>query len=79
MKATLRFKIAGLAAIACTLGALVTFFVPDWIEVVFGADPDRGSGETEWEIVAAFGAVALIAWAFAGLEWRNIRAQASAR
>lgn len=40
--------------------ALVTVLVPDWIERISPIRPDSGGGETEWLIVAAFGAVALI-------------------
>jgi hypothetical protein len=37
--------------------ALLTFAVHDWIEVVFGVDPDRGSGLAEVVIVVALFAV----------------------
>ncbi len=32
--------------------AIVTLFWHDWIEAVFGVDPDRGNGSAEWLIVA---------------------------
>lgn len=40
--------------------ALLTMIVPDWIERVTPLRPDAGGGETEWLIVVALGAVALI-------------------
>jgi hypothetical protein len=40
--------------------ALLTMIVPDWIERVTPLHPDAGGGETEWVIVVALGAVALI-------------------
>lgn len=52
-----------LAALAAALGAL-TLFVPDWIEVVTGLDPDAGSGAVEILIAVALFAVAgVAAWA----------------
>jgi hypothetical protein len=41
--------------------ALLTAFVPTWIEEVFKIDPDATSGSVEWLIVAAFGALAVAA------------------
>jgi hypothetical protein len=57
----------------------VTWLWPNWIELVIGADPDGGSGETEWSLLFAFGLVALAAWAIAGWEWRTARATKPAR
>ena len=34
--------------------AIVTVFVPDWIEVVSGVDPDRGDGLAEWALSEFF-------------------------
>lgn len=48
--------------------AIVTAVNPQWIETVFGIDPDRGSGALEWIIVASFGVLALVA---AGLGTRT--------
>ena len=41
----------------------MTVAQPDWIEAVFGVDPDRHSGAVEWVVVAgcAVATVALIA------------------
>jgi len=41
---------------------LLTLVVPDWIEVVFGVEPDGGNGSLEWLLVAA---MALVTLAFA--------------
>ena len=49
-----------LAAVFVVL-AVVTWFMPQWIEAVFNVDPDRGSGVLEWVIVATLGVLALIA------------------
>jgi len=44
------------AAVALFLGTL-TLIVPDWLEEVFGFDPDRHSGAAEWLIALGFAAV----------------------
>ncbi|MCX4854573.1 ABC transporter permease [Streptomyces canus] len=48
----LRGRIEAVAAGLCGLLFLVTPIWPDWIEEVFGADPDQHSGALEWAIVA---------------------------
>jgi hypothetical protein len=48
--------------VLATLSAVmfaVTLAWPDWIEEVFGIDPDRGNGSLEWAIVVALGLVAV--------------------
>jgi len=54
---------AGLALVSASLFVL-TFAWPDWIEHLFGVDPDRHSGTLEWAI--ALGLFALTC-AFAAL------------
>jgi len=56
-----------LAAVFVVL-AVITLTTPQWIEIVFRVDPDRGSGALEWLIVAAFGLLAVVA---AGLGTRE--------
>src|SRR4051794_18060772 len=41
---------AGLAKVSLVL-ANVTLVWKDWIEIVFGAEPDGGSGALEWTVV----------------------------
>lgn len=51
--ARIRFWIeVALAAIAAGL-AILTFITREWIELLFGVDPDQGSGALEWAIVIA--------------------------
>jgi hypothetical protein len=56
--------------LACITGflAILTAAQPDWIEAVFGVDPDRHSGAVEWVVVAgcALVTVTLIALARRG-------------
>lgn len=39
--------------------AVATVFWRDWIEVVFGLDPDGGSGSVEWLIIATLAGLSL--------------------
>ncbi|GAA1109805.1 ABC transporter permease [Kitasatospora arboriphila] len=63
-------------AVLATLSGLifiVTLAWPDWIEQVFGVDPDQHSGALEWVIVAlAFCATIGFATLARG-EWRRPR------
>ena len=64
-----RLVVETVLAIVCVLLAVLTSFVPDWIEQLFGFSPDEGSGDLEWGIVVAF-AVAAVAFGWvARIDW----------
>jgi len=65
----LRFALVAVTASVCGILALVTIFWSDWIEAVFGVDPDHGNGTAEWLAVAVLAAVALGLGAAARREW----------
>jgi hypothetical protein len=50
---------------------VLTLVEREWIELVFGVEPDRGDGSLEWTIVAVL-LVATIVFAWlARAEWRR--------
>jgi undecaprenyl pyrophosphate phosphatase UppP len=53
--------------------AVVTLFWHDWIEAVFGVNPDHGNGSAEWLVVVVLLIVTIILVAGARLEWRRAR------
>lgn len=61
---------AGAAALSGLLG-LLTLVWPDWIEEIFGWDPDQHSGAYEWLIVALLAVVAVGSAVIARIEWRR--------
>jgi len=65
-----------LAVLAGAL-AVLTLVNREWIELVFGVDPDEGSGALEWGIVFALGGVALISAVVARAERRRVIPQIS--
>jgi hypothetical protein len=60
----------GLASLTGVL-FLITLVSRDWIEAVFGSDPDRHSGSLEWGIVLGLLALTVLAAGTAYAEWRR--------
>ena len=61
---------SGLATVTGVL-AVVTVFWHDWIEAVFGVDPDKGNGSAEWLAVVVLAVITVALIAGARLEWRR--------
>ncbi len=75
MRKTLRRRFwleTGMAIVTCVL-FVVTLLYRDWIEVVFGVDPDNRSGVLEWLIVGALFVVTIALFTLARYEWRRAR------
>jgi hypothetical protein len=51
--------------------AVLTLAWPDWIEGVFGFDPDNHNGSFEWAIVVVLAVAAAGCGALARREWRR--------
>jgi hypothetical protein len=62
-------EVVGSSVSASLLG--VTLVWPNWIELVFRVDADRGSGLLEWLIVVVSLTVSVCASVLARREWRR--------
>ena len=70
-KARVRFWIEVILAAVTAALLLLTLISREWIEEVFGIEPDAGSGALEWAIVVAL-AVATVAFSLlARAEWKR--------
>lgn len=60
----------GLAGLSCLL-AIGTILLPEWIEILFGVDPDHGNGILE-VLITVVTVVASLAFVVASrLEWKR--------
>jgi hypothetical protein len=66
-----RFWVEAFLGSCSGLLAIATLFWRDWIEIVFGVDPDRRSGSIEWLIVAFLVGTTIALAVSARLEWRR--------
>ncbi|WP_030264758.1 hypothetical protein [Streptomyces sp. NRRL B-24484] len=69
----LRGRIEALLAAVSGIVLVVTLAWPDWIESVFGVDPDEHSGALEWLIVAVAVCATVGFSLLARAEWRRPR------
>jgi hypothetical protein len=67
-----RFWLASVLIISTLSLAEFTLVSPSWIEGVFGAHPDGGSGALEWAL-AALPFLAVVGLVLARSEWRRAR------
>jgi apolipoprotein N-acyltransferase len=69
-----RFWVEAVLAGTSALLLVLTLISREWIELIFGVDPDSGSGAAEWLIVVLVAALAFTCSALARIEWRRWQA-----
>jgi len=52
---------------------VLTLTTADWIEVLFGVDPDSGSGALEWTVVCGLAVATAVFGLIARIEWSRSR------
>ena len=62
----------GLAGFSAFL-LVLTLITREWIEAIFGVDPDHGNGSLEWLIVVAALVATVTFSVLARLEWQRAR------
>ena len=75
MDAKARFYLESVLAALSTGLFVLTLISPDWIEIVFGIEPDEGNGSLEWLTVAVLFVLSVALITLARRDWR--RAQSS--
>ena len=68
-----KFWIGSGAAISSGILGILTIVSQEWIEALFGIDPDGGSGLLEWLIVVVLLAIAAACSLVARHEWKLAR------
>ena len=77
MRRTFRIRFWIEAALALLTAGLfvLTLISREWIELLFGVDPDGGDGSLEWAIVAVLLVVTVLFTWLARVEWRRAASQ----
>ena len=69
-----RFRVEAALAVLSGVLAAVTLVSSDWLELVFGVDPDHHSGSLEWMIVVIAATLSVALFALARRDWRRAAA-----
>jgi hypothetical protein len=67
-----RTRVEAVLAAVLAVAALATLVWPTWIENLTGFEPDGGTGETEWWLVAVLAVAAVCS---AALSFRDLRSR----
>jgi hypothetical protein len=71
MQMRTRFWLEAVLATLTTGLFLLTLISRNWIELVFGVEPDEGNGSLEWLIVGALFVASVVLIAAARAEWQR--------
>jgi hypothetical protein len=66
-----RFWLESMLGSVTGVTAVVTLLWHDWIETVFGVNPDKGNGSAEWVVVLSLLILTAMLGIAARLEWRR--------
>lgn len=69
----LRARVEIVLAALFSVAAAATLIWPTWLESLTGLEPDNGSGEAEWWLVAVLGVAAVVAGLLARRDLRALR------
>jgi hypothetical protein len=75
----LRFRLSAVLTVVLAGATVLTAIVPDWLEEVFGVDPDGHSGAVEWALVLVLVVLTVAAAATTAVQWRGLRGLESPR
>jgi hypothetical protein len=67
-----RVRVLGILTVVLAGATVGTAIVPDWLEVVFGVDPDAGSGALEWAVVLTLVVLTATSAVITGLQHRAL-------
>jgi hypothetical protein len=67
----IRFWIEAALALLTAGLFILTLISHEWIEVIFGVDPDGGDGSLEWAIVGILLVATIVLGWLARVEWRR--------
>jgi hypothetical protein len=71
----IRFWLEAIVGGAAAALGLLTLVWHDWIEAIFGVDPDHHNGSVEWLIVAGLLVAALVLAGLARADWQRLAAR----
>jgi hypothetical protein len=73
----LRARIEIVLSVLLAIATILTAIWPDWIETVFGWDPDGGDGKAEWLVVLVLAVITVGVAALARRDLRIVRRRAA--
>jgi len=71
LKPTNRFRLEVIGAGISFVVGVLTMLMPNWVEALFGADPDHGDGSLERHIVVACASAAVLLGMLAWVDYRR--------